>query len=222
MTQLYFGITIFVLALSAFTYLSMPIFLRIDGAAETLAKKMKLGISAFAIILSLCAFGLYSIIGSPYLIEINKPVSLDPKTQAIIEQIEAHLSENPEDAEGWQVVAPTYLATNEPQKAFEAFANAIKFGNSNGKNWLGLGKANLMVNRGVFGPMSKVAFTKAHEKSPDSLEAMFFYASMLQNSNQLDEASQAIEKFIAGHSYSSEELVPLSEILNIIRNDSVK
>lgn len=219
MMQIFFWFSIALLAFASFAYLTIPIFSNAQ-ATEVSSKgsipKMPL---IFGAALMLASLALYSNIGNPNLLLPSKDSLLNKQYAAIIQQIEAHLAQNPEDAEGWQVVAPTYLSLNQPEKAFDAFANAIKFGNSNGKNWLGLGKSNLIMNKGVFGPMTKVAFTKAQEKSPDDIEAIYFYAAMLQDDQQLDEAEQAILKFTQTHEFSQQQLTPLTELLaNITLN----
>ena len=218
--QLFFWFSIIFLGFASFAFISIPIFVRPDADSDVEGQnvflKNQLPIALLAVFLGLSSIGLYANIGSPALLVTPEKSEIDKKYLAIIEQIETHLAQNPEDAEGWQVVAPTYLSLNQPEKAFEAFANAIKFGNSNGQNWLGLGKSNLIINKGVFGPMTKVAFTKAHEKSPDDVEAMYFYATMLQNIDQLNEAKSALDVFIATHDYSAEQFLPLTQIVNLI------
>lgn len=215
--QLFFWFSIVLLALASFAYLSIPIFLPTTDAEQKTPNSYRISTFIFAAILAALSIGLYAYIGSPNMVMRPEKPAIENKYLAIIEQIETHLAQNPEDAEGWQVVAPTYLSLNQPEKAFEAFANAIKFGNSNAKNWLGLGKSNLIVNKGVFGPMTKVAFTKAHEKAPNDIEAMYFYASMLQNDQQAEAAKLAINNFITSHDYTTEQLLPLNEILDLIK-----
>lgn len=214
--QLFFWFSIILLAFASFAYISIPVFLRLNVNVSNRFSASQLPTLLLASCLGLGSIGLYAYIGNSALLTPPEKPIVDSKYVAIIEQIEAHLAKNPEDAEGWQVVAPTYLSLNQPEKAFDAFANAIKFGNSNGKNWLGLGKSNLIVNKGVFGPMTKVAFTKAHEKSPDDIEAMYFYATMLQNNGEVIEAKSALDAFIATHKYSQEQIQPLTQILDLI------
>ncbi|MBL1419127.1 MAG: hypothetical protein COC24_001315 [Alphaproteobacteria bacterium] len=214
--QLFFWFSIILLSFASFAYISIPIFLRFNATAQYRFFSSRLPILLGAACLGLGSIGLYAYIGNSAFLSSPQNAVIDSKYVAIIEQIEAHLAQNPEDAEGWQVVAPTYLSLNQPKKAFEAFANAIKFGNSNGPNWLGLGKSNLIINKGVFGPMTKVAFTKAQEKSPDDIETMYFYATMLQNNGELAEAKSAINAFIASHEFSAEQMQPLTQILDTL------
>lgn len=216
--QLFFWFSIALLAFASFTYLTIPVFLRVNSATQSSFKNSKYLIFIFATLLMVASVGLYAIIGSPnMLLPTKQPPAIDAKYAAIIAQVEEHLAKNPEDAEGWQVIAPTYLRQNQAEKAFDAYANAIKFGNSSGINWLGLGKSNLMMNKGVFGPMTKVAFTKAQEKSPDDIEAMYFYAAMLQEAGNVTEAKQAIEQFMSSHEFTDDELSPLTEILTLMK-----
>lgn len=221
--QLFFWFSITLLAFASFTYLSIPIFLRpaVDESSATHKKTVLLSLFLVPVFLAITSIGIYSYIGQPAMLSAPIKPEIDNKYADIIKQIETHLAKNPEDAEGWQVVAPTYLSLSQPEKAFEAYANAIKFGNSNGKNWLGLGKSNLIINKGVFGPMTKVAFTKANEKSPDDIEAMYFYATMLQNNAEADKAKSAIDNFISSHDFSAQQLLPLTQILDTIKQIKV-
>ncbi|PCI88955.1 MAG: hypothetical protein COB24_00315 [Hyphomicrobiales bacterium] len=214
--QLFFWFSIILLSFASFAYISIPMFLRFNATAPQFFFSSRLPILLGAVCLGLGSIGLYAYIGSSAYLSLPQNAVIDSKYVAIIEQIETHLAQNPEDAEGWQVVAPTYLSLNQPEKAFDAFANAIKFGNSNGPNWLGLGKSNLIINKGVFGPMTKVAFTKAQEKSPDDIETMYFYATMLQNNGELAEAKSAINGFIASHEFSADQIQPLTQILDTL------
>lgn len=215
--QLFFWFSISLLAFASFAFLTIPIFSKARSADQSPSFSLRLPTLIFGVVLMLSSLGLYTYIGSPnMLLPVQKP-QIDPKFTAIIEQVEAHLAQNPEDAEGWQVIAPTYFRQNQAEKAFDAYANAIKYGKSTGKNWLGLGKANLMMNKGVFGPMTKVAFTKAQEKSPDNVEAMYFYAAMLQEAGEIAEAKLAIDQFISAHDFTENELLPLAEILQQIK-----
>lgn len=214
--QLFFWFSITLLAFASFAYIALPTFVGNGGAGELLGKSFKNSSLALSVVLMIGSVGLYVVVGNSSKVTSAEQVKMDSKYSAIIEQIEAHLAKNPEDAEGWQVLAPAYLSLNIPEKAFEAFANAIKFGNSTGENWLGLGKSNLLVNRGVFGPMTKVAFTKAHEKLPDSIETMYFYATMLQNEQEFDQAKTVLTEYLADHELTDEQAEPLIQILNLL------
>ncbi len=214
MMQFIFWIFICILTLSAFAFLSIPLISTITKVEPPYPLKVKLLVMFLATGLAGGSIGLYAFIGSPTLLVAPQEPVIDSKLSAMIDEIENHLAKKPQDAEGWQVIAPTYWRINKPKKAFNAYANAIKYGKSNSKNWLGLGKADLMLNNGSFGPMSKVSFTKAHEKSPDNIEAMYFYALMLHNMQNSDEAEQKLLEFIASHDYSNEQIEPLKRILN--------
>ncbi len=219
MTQLYFWVPVLLLTFSVLAYLIAPVFAFIGGDIKQLQTKLRLKTALGITVLGLSVVLAYLFMGSlSFIIPEPKPV-IDEQTAAVIAQIEQHLEENPEDAGGWEVVAPTYLFTNQPAKAFDAFANAIKLGKSSGENWLGLGKADLMVNKGNFSSMSEVAFTKATEKSPNNLEAMFFYASMLHSMQESEQAVNALNDFIKNTNYSADELLPLTEVLNVIIKD---
>lgn len=214
--QVFFWFSIALLAFASFAYIALPAFVGNDAVNGVFDGPFKKSSLALSILLMVGSVGLYALVGNSSKIISAEQVKMDSKYSAIIEQIETHLAKNPEDAEGWQVLAPAYLSLNMPEKAFEAFANAIKFGNSNGENWLGLGKSNLLVNRGVFGPMTKVAFTKAYEKLPDSIETVYFYATMLQNEQEFEQARAVLTDYLADQELTDEQAEPLNQILDLL------
>lgn len=220
--QLFFWFSIALLAFASFAYIILPSFVPVNGTDETSSNSFKKTSVFLSLLLIITSVSLYVFIGSPSKITPQETVNPNHKYSDIILQIETHLAKNPEDAEGWQVLAPAYLSLNQADKAFDAFANAIKFGNSTGQNWLGLGKSKLMMNKGVFGPMTKVAFTKAQEKLPDDVEAMYFYATMLQDRQEFEQARLAISAFLSSHELSEQQAEPLNQILKLLEASEMK
>ena len=69
--------------------------------------------------------------------------------------------------------------------------------------------------------MSKVAFGKAVEKSPNNIEALFFYSSLLLRIETEEDVEKLIKSFIRDNDYSEEELLPLLEVLEEINASKV-
>lgn len=197
------------IASGSLLFLCAPLFV----SENKLSRAIKTSITVGVAILLTLGISLYLWVGSPEMLETKINPELDQKYIEIIAKVEKHLLENPEDAEGWEVIAPTYFSLNQTEKAFDSYAKAIKFGRSTGTNWLGLGKSDLIINEGKFSAMSKVAFGKAVEKSPNNIEALFFYSSLLLRIETEEDVEKLVKNFIRDNDYSEEELLPLLEVL---------
>ncbi len=101
-----------------------------NAANDTAATPYK-GLSlVLASLLSLpvIAFALYLQLGRPDLVngvQARTQAAL-PSLEAAVERLNTRLAENPEDLEGWVLLARTYQALGHPQKALQAYAKALK------------------------------------------------------------------------------------------------
>ncbi|HEY6259387.1 MAG TPA: c-type cytochrome biogenesis protein CcmI, partial [Xanthobacteraceae bacterium] len=96
-------------------------------------------------VLPLGATGLYLEVGSPEL--PGQPLSAraaDVQNQSIdhlMGQVEAHLEANPDDARGWQVIAPVYLRLGRFDDAVKARRNVLRIGGQSADRQADLGEA---------------------------------------------------------------------------------
>lgn len=90
----------------------------------------KLGAIAFAIALPVCALAIYLVVGNPQAIQMaGTPQSTahgvsGEQMLAIVEKLAARMRANPEDPEGWKILARSYAALGRFKEASEAYANA--------------------------------------------------------------------------------------------------
>ncbi len=88
------------------------------------------GAVVFAVALPACALAIYLLVGNPQAIQIaGTPQGAGHGTGqeqvlALVEQLAARLRANPDDAEGWQMLARSYAAFGRFKEASEAYANA--------------------------------------------------------------------------------------------------
>ncbi len=130
---------------------------------------------AVAAALPVLALGLYLAYGSPRLPDqplaarLQDPAS-DQNLQALVARVEARLREHPEEGEGWEVVAPVYMAWRRYSDAAEAYAQAVRLLGESPKRLSGYGQALVLANDGVVSEDARGALERAAALDPDLIE----------------------------------------------------
>jgi len=125
------------------------------------------------------SLGVYLLSGSPDLPDQPFAARTDapPEQQdmaTLIGRMEAHLEENPQDARGWDILAPIYLRIGRPGDAVRAFAQVIRIDGETPNRLAGLGEALVRVNDGNVTADARAAFVKALNLDPSALRPRFF------------------------------------------------
>lgn len=141
----------------------------------------------------LLSWGTYAFVGSPDLPgqPLQARLDKDPAENTIEELIvraETHLAQNPEDARGWDVIAPIYVRVRRYQDAVNAYRNAIRIGGNDARRLSGLGEALSAANRGAITPAARRAFLSALELEPRNSKALFFTAMADAQAGRINEA----------------------------------
>ena len=96
--------------------------------------------------LPLLAVSLYGGFGAPTLPDLplasrqSEPVD-GQNLEALVARVEGHLTQNPDDGQGWAVLAPVYLRAGRYGDAAAAFSNAIRTNGASADLEAGLGEA---------------------------------------------------------------------------------
>jgi cytochrome c-type biogenesis protein CcmH len=117
----------------------------------------------------------YLSLGSPTL--PGQPLASREKNQSIdtmIAQVETHLARNPNDARGWEVIAPIYLRLGRVDDAIKARRNALALGGESSERQAGLGEALVTASDGKVTPEAKKAFERAAELDTGNVKARYF------------------------------------------------
>lgn len=182
--------------------------IRADAAAEgtpALAAgegARRLTAAAAIVAMPLLALGLYVSLGSPGMPDeplaarLSAPV--DQQDMAVLlGRIEQHLAANPDDARGWQVVAPVYVRLGRNEDAAVAFGNIVRLVGSNAQTEGDLGEAIVRANDGLVTADARAAFTRAAEDDPRDVRARFYIALGDGQAGRRDEAVTALNALLA-------------------------
>jgi len=102
----------------------------------------------------------------------------------LIARAEAHLAQNPNDARGWDVLAPIYLRIGRGNDAVNAYRSAIRLEGENFLRVLGLGEALIAVSGGPVTAEAEGLFNKASALNPDDIRPQYYLAQgELQDGN---------------------------------------
>jgi cytochrome c-type biogenesis protein CcmH len=125
------------------------------------------------------ALGLYLALGSPGVPGQSAFARVDtpPSTESVaglVSQVEAHLSRDPNDGAGWEVIAPVYLRMGRFNDAVEARRKSIALNGDSVERQSGLGEALVAAANGVVTDEAKQAFQHAVAGDPHDAKSRYF------------------------------------------------
>lgn len=131
------------------------------------------------VLLPIGASALYLTLGSPQvpgqpLAERRAAAQQDTSIETLIARVEAHLEKNPNDARGYEVIAPVYLRMGRFADAVNARRKAIALAGESAQRQADLGEALAALGNGVITADAKAAFERALELDRNDLKALYF------------------------------------------------
>jgi len=139
------------------------------------------------------SWGVYSLIGSPGLpaMPLQARLSEDPanaSVESLIARAEAYLAEHPEDARGWETLAPVYTRLGRYADAIAAYRRTIGIAGSTPAREAGLGAAMVGESGGIITADAEAAFNRALALDKNNPDARFFIALARAQEGKRDEA----------------------------------
>lgn len=151
---------------------------------------------ALVLLVPVVSWGLYGLVGSPDLpaqplqARLEKPPA-EATPDELIARAEAHLAQNPDDAEGWDVLAPTYLRLGRYEQALTAYGNALRLRGESPERLSGLAEARTLINGGVVSAEAEQGFRRALALHPKQPTASFYLALATLQDGKAAEAISA-------------------------------
>jgi cytochrome c-type biogenesis protein CcmH len=140
------------------------------------------------------ATALYLALGSPGLpgeplaarlqaVQQNAPIA------KLVAQVESHLERHPDDARGYEVLAPVYLRLGRFADAVMARRKAIALAGETAERQAALGEALAASANGIVTADAKAAFDRALVLDPNDVKAKFFIGVAAQQDGKTEEAA---------------------------------
>jgi cytochrome c-type biogenesis protein CcmH len=154
------------------------------------------------LVLPLGAIALYLVVGSPEL--PGQPLAAraaDAQNQSIdhlVAQVEAHLEANPNDARGWEVIAPVYLRLGRFDDAVKARRNVLRIAGDGADREADLGEALVGSANGIVTAEAKSTFERAVALDPQDVKGRYFLALAAEQDGRRDDAAKIWRELIAG------------------------
>jgi cytochrome c-type biogenesis protein CcmH len=125
------------------------------------------------------ATALYLLVGSPQLpgepLQARlRAIHNDRSIESMVAQVEAHLARNPNDARGYEVLAPVYLQLGRFADAVRARRKVIDLSGETADRQADLGEALTAEDNGIVTVEAKSAFSRALKLEPHNAKAQFF------------------------------------------------
>lgn len=178
---------------------------RLISAAQEPARRQVSGIAwaavAATLIVPLVALPLYLKAGSPMLPDVplaqrmadaEKNADMD----ALIVKVEKHLAANPDDLQGWTILAPAYRRMMRWADTAEAYRNVVRLSPPDAAQFSDYGEAQVMAAQGMVSAAAHETFRQALALDPKNPKARFFDALALKQEGKTEEAKAAFEAFL--------------------------
>lgn len=141
----------------------------------------------------LLALGVYGAVGSPGMPDapLASRIARPPDQQDIpmlVQRIETHLAQNPNDARGWEVLAPIYLRLGRSEDAVKARVQIINLAGSSALREADLGEALIAADGGIVNADARAAFERARAQDSTNAKANFFLALAAEQDGRRDDA----------------------------------
>ncbi|MCA3555327.1 c-type cytochrome biogenesis protein CcmI [Aestuariivirga sp.] len=178
---------------------------RLIAAAGEVRAKTAPGFASAAIAATLIvpavALPLYLMAGNPLLPDVPHAWRMENAENngdmpALIQKVEQHLEKEPDDLQGWQILAPLYRRDQRWDDAAEAYRNILRLQPPDAANISDYAEARVMANQGMVAAPAQALFRQALKLDPTFPKARFYDALALKQQGKADEARAAFEAFL--------------------------
>lgn len=154
-----------------------------------------------AVLVPLLAIPLYLKEGSPQLPDVPLAERLAEAEDAgdfdaLIVKVERHLAQNPDDLEGWKVLAPAYRRAQRWDDLVAAERSILRLSPPSAAALADYGEALVLAGEGMVSAEAHAQFKKALALDATLPKARFYDALALKQEGRTDEARAAFEAFL--------------------------
>ncbi|WP_299396604.1 c-type cytochrome biogenesis protein CcmI [Pelagibius sp.] len=151
----------------------------------------RLGAAFIVLLMPLAGVGIYLGYGTPGLPGLpfaERQGGSSQEAEMLVAQLEARLAGNPEDAEGWLVLARVYERMARYGQAAEAYRRIIELGRGGAEVHASLGEVLVAEAGGQVGRDARLAFARAIEMDPANPRARYYAGMAMAQDDRLADA----------------------------------
>jgi cytochrome c-type biogenesis protein CcmH len=154
------------------------------------------------IALPLGAAGLYLALGSPSLpgepLAAREAAPSDKRSIGqLVAEVERHLASHPDDARGWEVVAPVYMRLGRFDDAVKARRNILRLSGESAPRQSDLGEALVAAADGVVTADAKSAFDRSLALDAKDVRARYFLGLAAEQDGRREDAVKRWQGLLA-------------------------
>jgi cytochrome c-type biogenesis protein CcmH len=140
------------------------------------------------------AAALYLMLGSPELpgapLATRQAATHNQPIETLISQVEVHLERNPDDARGYEVLAPVYLRLGRFADAVNARRKLLALSGETAERQSDLGEALTAASNGVVTAEAKTAFERAQALDGADMKSKFYLGLTAEQDGLRDKAAE--------------------------------
>lgn len=153
------------------------------------------------LIVPLIAIPLYWTYGHPLLPDVPRAARLknavaNQDMPALLAEVEHHLDANPNDVQGWRVIAPAYARAERFDDAARAYQHVLQLSQPTAETLADYGEMLVYAKRGMVSADAAHAFAEALVLDPKLPKARFFAALGMKQQGKTAEAKAALEALL--------------------------
>jgi cytochrome c-type biogenesis protein CcmH len=156
---------------------------------------------AVAVVVPALALGFYLVYGAPQVpdqpLEARLNDGSEPSVASLVAQVEARLRENPQDGQGWDVIAPVYMRIQRFDEAADAYRRAMSIQGETPERLVGFGEALTLANQGIVPDLARKAFEKAKSGDDNLIKAHFWLATAEEQEGRFADAAKSWRALLA-------------------------
>jgi cytochrome c-type biogenesis protein CcmH len=154
-----------------------------------------------AAFLPVASLAIYLALGSPQMPDnplaarLNAPID-KANIDDLLAKVETVLRTNPNDGQGWDVVAPIYMRIGRYADAAEAFRQAGRLLGETPKRLSGYAESTILANDGIVNDAARSAYQRLLAAEPDRPDAKFWLAMAKEQNSDLAGAAADYRKLV--------------------------
>ena len=166
------------------------------SADPAVAGRRRRAATIFALLfVPVCAAALYAVMGSPGLpgapLAERMAAAPDRSDVAIlVRRVEEHLQKNPNDGQGYEILAPIYLRLGRPEDSARAYGEAIRILGPSAERLSARGDALVVAADGLVTADAAKAFAAALALNPNEPRAAYFLGLAAEQDGRAQDAAR--------------------------------